>query len=376
MFESQSVEGSNRRHYAARLWVVVVASSVFGPYIIGNVRSEQIVVLLSVTAVLIVGWPHILAARSFAPMPVAVLWLVLLTVISLATIWPPSDLYGYSQSPIPNAYGAFILPVALMVVSWFWTLIISTRDIVTSIARTIIAGMVSNALLSLWQLMSNNVVVVGILPRFWAGGSGSPSATTPVAVLAAENGRFTGIFNQPAEAGIAYGIALFGLIYLVHVSKGYWTKLPVLCATCVCVGGVLTISKIFLIGALPIALVLIVRDRRGRGRTLCWLAILSCGYEMLKIGGVLPAWQNGPKMLNGLLDPTGSLITTFTAQRYGSEGTLDSLASNLLHISPWIGFGAGGVDVPYDSMWIEALAVAGIFGVALMGAAVIFLFVK
>ena len=376
MLEVQAIGELVAHQRALRLWIITVTISVFGPYVVGNIRTEQLVVLLSAAAVLIFGWPRMLSAVSFPPMPILMLWLELLVVISLATIWPPSYLGGYEQLPIPNAFGAFILPLALMMLTWYWTLVMATREIIVTISRTIVVAMVGNSVLSVFQVMTNNVALVSVLPRFWSATFASNTSLKPVAVLAAENGRFTGIFNQPAEAGIAYGIALFGLIFLVQVRQGGWSRSFLLGGTCLCIGGILTISKIFLIGALPISALLIVRDRRRRARAVGWIGVLAGIYWLLSVNGALPVWRNGGKMLSGLVDPTGSLIRTFSAGRYGSGGSLGALGTNLLHLSPWVGFGAGGVNVAYDSMWIETLAVAGLFGIALIITTFILIFAR
>ena len=36
--------------------------------------------------------------------------------------------------------------------------------------------------------------------------------------------------------------------------------------------------------------------------------------------------------------------------------------------APWAGFGAAGLNTPYDSLWVEALVLAGIVGAVLMAA--------
>jgi hypothetical protein len=39
--------------------------------------------------------------------------------------------------------------------------------------------------------------------------------------------------------------------------------------------------------------------------------------------------------------------------------------SDVLHASPWYGFGAGGLGLPYDSLWVQVLVLAGIAGLIL-----------
>jgi hypothetical protein len=81
-----------------------------------------------------------------------------------------------------------------------------------------------------------------------------------VAANAASDGRYTGIFNQPAEAGIAYGVALLLLTWLARTRE--WKPFSVTCAAALVItGGVLTVSKVFLLCAAPVAVLTVLRGR-------------------------------------------------------------------------------------------------------------------
>jgi hypothetical protein len=347
-------------------WARIVCLSAFGPYLAAGARAEQAAIIASGAVVLMAGWPKIVRARPVPVPTVLLLFTALCAVIVIGTVWRPADLAFYGPQPGSHGLAYFLLPAALILVTWFWTLTVPAARLIIVIAQTTVVAMTANAVLSIAQLASGNAAVLSVLPRFWD----SQAAPGSVASLAAENGRYTGIFNQPAEAGIAYGLALFCLIFLTQ--RG--TRLrggPALCApvaggALLITGGVLTVSKMFLFLALPLAAILVMRARRNRVRVVLAAALIAGAFWLLGHAGMLPAWPTGSAELHGLLSPSGPLVSTYTANRYGQGGSLGPVASDVLRSSLWYGFGAGGLDVPYDSMWIEVLAVSGLIGLVLL----------
>jgi len=351
-------------HSMARIWVVLVTFAAFGPYVIGHVDTGQLVASASALFILVAGGPRLLASRHARPGILVVPWVWLYIVMLIATIWTPY-LDGYTQFPLLNELGSYALPLEIILVVWYWTLILPTSEILGLIARTVVIAMTCNALISLYQLVSNSVTILSFVQKYWSIPDASTSASGTVGALASENGRYVGIFYQPAIAGVAYGVALFCVIFLVQTRPGRRQAWLMLCACALCIGGIVSVSKIFLLGALPLALVLIVQDR-SRKRLLGALAAFTGVLIILRINGVLPAWSNGSFMLQHLLKPTGSLVATYTAGRFGSSATSTVLNESWLRLSPWDGFGAGGIATQYDSMWTETLAVAGLLGAALL----------
>ena len=244
-------------------WARIVCLSVFGPYVTGSARTEQIMVFASFAVILIVGWPQIVNARSIPAMPFLAAWLGLDAIMLIGTVWRPFDPGFYGPQPVSHALAAYMLPVALMVLTWFWTLSADGPELIRAIAPVVIGAMVVNTAVSLAQLVTGKVAVLSFLPRFWD----TPGSPGSVAANAAGNSRFTGIFNQPAEAGVAYGVALFCLIYLAQ-RREIRAGTTALCAAALITGGILTVSKVFLLGALPLAVMMTLRSPRGRVRVI------------------------------------------------------------------------------------------------------------
>ena len=347
-----------------RIWVSLMTFAAFGPYVIGHVDTGQLVSTISALFVLVAGGPRLLASRHARPGILILPWMWLYLVMLIATIWTPY-LDGYTQFPLIHELGSYALPLEIILVVWFWTLLLPVSELLDLVARTIVIAMTVNALISMYQLVSSSVRIVSFVQNYWSLPDASTSTAGTVGALASENGRYVGIFYQPAIAGVAYGIALFCLIFLVQTHPARRQSWLLLSACALCVGGIVSVSKIFLLGALPLALVLITRDQ-SRKRLLGVLAAFTGVMIILGINNVLPAWSNGSVMLQHLLRPTGSLVATYTAGRFGSSATSTVLNESWLRLSPWDGFGAGGIATQYDSLWTETMAVSGLVGAALL----------
>jgi len=138
------------------------------------------------------------------------------------------------------------------------------------------------------------------------------------------------------------------------------------CAAALVTGGILTISKVFLLAALPLAVLVTLRSPRGRVRVVVCTAVILGLLRVLGSAHLLPAWSQGALRLGAFLHPS---TTEYTAGRYGAGGSLGPAVADVLHASPWYGFGAGGLATAYDSLWVQVLVLAGVAGVILAAAA-------
>jgi hypothetical protein len=358
--------GDAVRSERVALWQAgAVGLSVFGPYVAGAARTEQIVVFALAAWVLVTGWPRMIHA-PFGPLPFLVVWFGLLAVMTVSTVFRPFDPGFFGFQPPSHALAAYLIPVAMMVLTWWWSLLAEPVTVLRVVAPVVVCGMCVNAVIQWVQLGAGNAAL-GILPQFWDAAPSSGS----VAALAATDGRYTGIFDQPAETGIASGVALLLLIWLArqHAWRSTWVAVA---AVLVVSGGVITLSKVFLLAALPAAAVTVLRGY-ARVRVIAAAAAAAGAAWLAGTAGLLPGWHAGGAYLTALTHPTGSLTAVYTAGRYGSGGTLTPEFTDVMRAAPIAGFGAGGLDTAYDSLWQQAFIVAGIMGVVLMAAVVVML---
>jgi hypothetical protein len=350
----------------ARWQARFVALSVFGPYVTGSARTEQIVVFALAAWVLVTGWPRMLIAKC-PPAPFLAMWGGMYVVMVIATFSRPFDPGFYGSQPASHALAALAIPIAMLVLTWYWSLSVKPAEILRAAAPVVIAGMCVNTVLEVIQLAAGNATAVGVLPHFW---DAPAQAVGSVAANAAQNGRYSGIFGQPAEAGVAYGVALLLVIWVAR--QGWRPALVIVCAVLLVTGGVITLSKVFLLDALPIAAMTVLHGR-ARIRVITVTAGVVGLFWLAGSGGVLPGWHLGSVALASLAHPGTSLTTQYSAGRYGAGGILTRRAADILHAAPIAGFGAGGVNLAYDSLWFEVLAVSGIMGLILATAALVVL---
>lgn len=182
--------------------------------------------------------------------------------------------------------------------------------------------------------------------------------------LAATNGRFSGVVNQPAEAGVLYGVAGLLAVYV-------WRNRQVLLAAVLIVlaiGGTLTVSKVFLLGGLPLILAYwFIMLPSGRHMRLKALALLAAIGVLLYF--TLRDWSGFTFLARLFLPPknsgTGlsSVIDLYSAGRFTEGSGLQQLINQVLTVSPVSGVGASGWQTAYDNGWVEALVTAGLLGV-------------
>jgi hypothetical protein len=228
---------------------------------------------------------------------------------------------------------------------------------------------------------------------FWA----ADGTSTYVAELAQQMGRYSGVFNQPAEAGIAYTLAALSLAYLQKrdLVTSVWANVAWVLLV---VGGLLTLSKVF-VGGLILALALVVLYRTHVVRTVV-VALATVGAMVgLTAVGWFSSW--GASTMAGWyrysISVGDSPLYTLTAGRFGTPGTdgppsiavpmaptadgavggaasdiaappagTGELMRTMLDEHPVFGVGARGLQVAYDSAWSEAVVVGGFVGLGLL----------
>ena len=198
---------------------------------------------------------------------------------------------------------------------------------------------------------------------WYGGGPGRES----VSELAAQLGRYSGVINQPAEAGVLYSLAALCAVYRLRERP-----LPSRCgARCPHTGrGPLSEQDFPSGGAATVSDCRRETARQTRGQVVGDWARPAGAWGSISLG-LLPRWS-GLTFLLRLL-PGGSdqnAVVLFSANRYdaGGGGTLGAVVKAAMDGPRFFGYGARGLAVPYDSGWVEALLVAGLAGVVLQAA--------
>jgi len=343
-------------------WFVVAAIStaIFGPYIVGGVRTEQICVY-GLALLLPFTWNR-LQVRGGTK--ILLLWTLYIVVAVLGVVFPVTVAAKWGSGSVLAGLDNIILPLMLMLLIWSIVPPQRAESLLQTASRIISLIMAANGALA---IISTRVDITKILRPFWTAGN----EMTSVAQNASTMGRYSGILNQPVEAGTLYGFAAIAAIYV-------WRRRPLRLAivlSLIILGGLISVSKIFVLGALPLMIFYWVWSLRGSRRLG-----LVLGGALFVFGALQSALFNqwsGFSYLERLFKPVNwySAIELYTAGRLGSDSGISQVVKEVLSINPLSGVGAGGWLIPYDGAVTEALVVGGVAGLALYGAIIVGVFV-
>lgn len=242
-----------------------------------------------------------------------------------------------------------------------------SRDELYSILANVIKTII--LLLSINTVLAISSVFYGIWFLKYFNVAGEISGGWTVLESAATMGRFTGIFNQPFEAGVAYGIGLISIIFMFMVENKLSSRLIrpaylILGFVLVMVGGVLSVSKVFFPLSIAISLVFFLAGSRRflkvalRQLLLAILIISAITYVLLD------AWDGSAYFLRLVNFEQGAdLVELYSAGRFASSaGGTSVVTDHLTDSNLLLGYGLGSIQTP-DNGYLEVLYFGGAVGV-------------
>lgn len=340
------------RNLRGRYAVILLVLSAFGPYVAGSVRTEQLAVYgLLVIALVTAATIKTHSFRGGAPWRLAGTWALYAVIAAMSSIGVLVTAPRWPQGSLLAGLDNVAAPLAVMMVVWLSVAGGHAQRLLMLASKLVAVGMAANGVLA---LVMTQVDLSPMLRQFWATAGGTATAQN-----AADLGRVSGVFNHPAEAGVAYGIAgvCAWYVWRDRPTRLYLLLLPI------ALGGLVSVSKIFVLGALPILLWLVWSSRRAGSRAglVFVAAVATLGVAQ---SGYASQWS-GLGYLGAMLSPGDEdAVAFFTAGRIGQGATLGGVVDEVARLSPIRGVGAEGLTVAYDNGWVEAFVVAGLIGVA------------
>ncbi len=345
---------------AAVLPVLLVIIS-FGPYVEPRlgIRVEHIVIYaLFAWAVL-----SLLLQKGFALSfrPAISVMLLFLGFIIWTSISTEMNVGGYSVSPkVLSYFEGYFQPLAVAIVIGTFLRVQKVDEavhILVLVSRVYVALLCINTLISFLSIFKN---MVPLLQYF----VGITDINNPNVWLQSNlGGRLTGIFSEPFGSGISYSLGAFLWLYLRKEKRtiGFIEYGMLLLLF---IGGLLSISKAFIIGGIP--LFLLYAALQGRLKIFLrfrfLLLLFGCvGVAIL----VLDKWI-GLSFLVGLLNGSSvNLLSTITGTRFSSGGSsVMGYFADVWDRSPIAGFGFGSILV-LDNAYLQYFAQGGVIALAL-----------
>ena len=242
---------------------------------------------------------------------------------------------------------------AIVVMILVHNLRIVTGEDIASIEKFFAILMSINALFAVCQVAGINI---NIIQSLWI-----KSYEDSVSVKASGLGRFCGLINQPLEAGFSYGLALLGITHSYYFKR---SKFSIVLGLIILVGGVLTVSKSFILLSLPLFICcMFFVFTRSRFLYFC----ISLIVISTLLFSVLKEYWLGFQYLQAYVDYAiaKDVVDFLTAGRFGGESTdVTDLFSLVTYKSPLLGFGLGSTEL-MDNGYLEFYYQGGIL--ALLG---------
>lgn len=325
--------------------VGLLAVSAFGPYVTSGVRAGQIAVYGFTVLLLPFLWTRVRFTGAVAVMLVS--WLLFILVVTV--VWATGGVSSaWGSSGAAANLDNVLLPVMVVLIV-LATVDQLSRDLALQRAAMLTTiGMCVNTAIGLTQFVFP--APIQRLSLFWGGGGTTERALTLQ--------RYTGLIGQPSVAGVLYSVAGVCAVYALRNHRG-WRLLVV---AILALGGILTLSKAFLLGGLPVMLWLLLTDVRSVGHRV--RIVLACVSMVVLAGasGLFDTWR-GVERVTYFLPGGGASLNDYLGNRYSSGSESIQLLQEVWERAPLSGYGLGGVDVATDSALVYAMVLGGMLGV-------------
>jgi hypothetical protein len=223
------------------------------------------------------------------------------------------------------------------------------RNYFLKVINLIIILLLINCALSVFMLFFN---IEDIMRFFWRG---TTERFSSVGSRAASMQRLCGVFNQPMEAGLTYSLGIFLWVYRNRI-KGTLSTFDLLALIGLMIGGILTVSKVFILGGLFVFLLYCINYKTMRS-FLSWKVVSTFIVIIPVILILLSHWERGLYFFTNIfkfsVTNPAEIIEVLTSGRYGvAESNVQALSLRVISESPLYGFGFAAADT-VDSSYVQ-----------------------
>lgn len=358
--------GRFRRGVRRETLLVAILLGAFGPYLYkaGGVRTDHLVIYgVALWTLAQVGS----GPRTWRLPPT--LWVVI-GCLAAATSWTLLVSLLENSAPMMEIIAgaeSYFQPVALIV----GLTVLVARGPWNARRR-----MVSRAIAVICLLLAANTVVAVAsiffdtwpLVRLFVRETTATGAS--VWESAALNGRYSGVFDQPMEAGVAYSAGLAAWVYWVARLGRPATRHLVLLGALV-LGGFLSVSKVFILGGLPLCAFYLAWGFRMKPSTILRYfvgAIVFAAVFVPAAAWLMRRWSGQSfflRLFDADLISSQGLVALYSAGRFGSGATtVSGLFSTAWAEARVQGFGFGAFS-PLDSAYVQFFYQGGLVALSL-----------
>jgi hypothetical protein len=334
----------------------VILISSFGPYIFPNwgVRLDQLVIYLSFVLLLLIG-------KLSIPRNSLLLWtfssLLILFFVPLLNLY--EGRYLSLTLVLAQIENYLQVPVLLLIfITILHRLSLEDREgLFQKLTIALMYMLAANTIFSLYILLAPDSALIQIFTGDREGTSGSGKTVTELSISA---GRLSGVFAQVVEGGFAYALGLFLWVFNYKGRDNIgWLHYALFML--ILIGGILTLSKVFLVIGIPLFLFCAGAKKLISIVSVLLICIVSVTLINPSLIGIINEYQ-GLVYLFRLIDlDMLDFFTVYTSGRFSSESMIMVNIINTLNISPFIGLGYGSIETS-DFSLNEVISLGGLVG--------------
>jgi hypothetical protein len=326
----------------------VLILSAFGPYIINDlgIRTDHLVIYTSFSYILakamLNGSINLINEMKFIIIILIILFLIPFVMLLYNNIYTLKML-----ASIEN----YLQPIAVIVIVCYGCSYNNIR--IKELIYLFLFLLCLNTAFSVISILYDTDEAMSFFLR-----TGSTEGAIPVGMSVMSQSRYTGIFNQPFTAGLAYSVGLFGIMYLYSCEKSRF--ILGLLTIIVFIGGIITVSKVFFPLGVFIALYMLFQYRK-----INIILILSALFTIVL--SVLPLFWDNIYFSRLLAIPSSvnATLELYTSGRLGISNVNLNYAEKIYNDAFLIGYGYATNTYAPDSAYVDYLSQSGVIGVCL-----------
>jgi hypothetical protein len=335
-----------------------------GPYIfpVQGIRIDHFVIYIVSFFLILKNIKVIIYKKKMA-----FIQIFILTFLFLITIFFSRTFTTYSYASIFKVFADldnYLQPILITLFIYICTKnlnLINLKELFIFIYKTISFLLIINTFLAISSIFFGP----WFIEYFNTSGNVEEGVVT-VFDIATRGGRFSGIYNQPIEAGVSFGIMLITTTYIFYQRKLSKFNISIYFLSTslifIFIGGILSVSKVFFPLSFFISFLLFIFYNKNRFLNIAKTFLSLLIILLILVFTIFSQWEGSDYFLRLIyIAEDQDLISLYTADRFGGDNVNGAIISSQLKNPDLIlGLGFGSIQTP-DNAYLEILYFGGYF---------------
>ncbi len=347
--------------YTAIVIIILLIIASFGPYLSSKgIRTEHVVIYLLMPFACLVLFKREKTLLSYKYIFGIFLTLVLILVwVLTVTFFTGQHISTYKLiADIEN----YLQPIAVIVIVAAFVKNFSLNSLCNLLYRASNVLIILLSLNAILAIIASVTDIYNYLYLFYG------SYEDSVAYLSMQMGRYNGIFNQPFESGLTYSMGIILWAYQI-TQKQKPSTIDYVLIVLLLVGGSLSVSKVFLLGGIPLFLIFLIITKQLKV-FFNWMGLIILIPLSVAAWSFITQWSGYNFMMRLFSYGSANMnvndyIYLYTAGRFGGDTTVKTIWTYVANESLFHGLGFASITGAIDNGYLLYFAQGGIVALLL-----------